>query len=313
MTIRPSYVAACSALALSLAICAPALAQGQALPPSPPDALVPAEAVETGSPALWKLADEDTTIYLFGTVHALPSGLEWYNGPIAEALDSSDELVTEIVTDDETAVKMQQLVISKGMLPPDRTLRSLLDDEQRATYDAAMVKLGLPDVAFDRFEPWYAAMMFSMLPLMKEGYSPQEGVEFKLASNAGPGKPRGELETIEWQIGMFDALPQDMQIDYMMDTIAAIDEIKPMLDKMVAEWLEGDADALAALMNDSMTDADLAELLLYSRNRTWAKWIDDRLDSPGTVFVAVGAGHLAGDNSVQDALGELGIETTRVQ
>jgi len=250
-------------------------------------------------PALWEVADEDTTIYLFGTIHALPSGLDWYQGPIATALDSSDELVTEIVTDDETAMKMQQLVISKGMLPPDKALRSLLNDQQRAT--------------FDRFEPWYAAMMFSMLPLMKEGYSPEEGVEFKLGAMAGAAKPRAELETIEWQIGMFDALPQDTQITYMMDTIDSIDEIKPMLDKMVVEWLEGDADALAALMNESMTDADLAEVLLYSRNRTWAKWIDARLDSPGIIFVAVGAGHLAGDHSVQEALGELGIETTRVQ
>ena len=47
-------------------------------------------------PALWQLSDSDTTVYLFGTIHALPSGLNWLQGPVAAALDSSDELVTEI-------------------------------------------------------------------------------------------------------------------------------------------------------------------------------------------------------------------------
>jgi uncharacterized protein YbaP (TraB family) len=83
---------------------------------------------------------------------------------------------------------------------------------------------------------------------------------------------------------------------------------------MVKAWSEGDADRLAALMNESMKDDPaLAERLLYARNRNWAQWIDDRLDQPGTVFMAVGAGHLAGKESVQDALATRGIQSVRVQ
>ncbi len=86
-----------------------------------------------------------------------------------------------------------------------------------------------------------------------------------------------------------------------------------MLDLMVQEWLEGDADGLAELMNSDLTDAVLAERLLYSRNRSWAEWIKDRLDAPGTVFIAVGAGHLAGEQSVQDDLCEAGLAVKRIQ
>ncbi|MDX1703532.1 MAG: TraB/GumN family protein, partial [Altererythrobacter ishigakiensis] len=92
-----------------------------------------------------------------------------------------------------------------------------------------------------------------------------------------------------------------------------IDQIKPLLDQMVAEWVEGDAHALATLMNEGLTDPALAESLLYKRNRNWADWIDTRLDEPGTVFIAVGAGHLAGDKSVQEYLKAREIETVRVQ
>lgn len=289
--------------ALSLLLGAPLAAQEPA-----------ATAVEKKSgPALWKVADEDTTIYLFGTVHVLPQGIAWYDGEIAKALASADALVTEIITDDTTATKMQELVISKGLLPPDQTLRGLLTEEQRMVFDEGMTKLELPPTAFDRFEPWYASMMLSMLPLMKEGYSPESGVEVTLAGKADKSKPRQELETLEWQLGLFDSLPQADQIAFLMQTVAMIDQMKPTIDAMVAEWLEGDADALAKLMNESMDNPHLAEVLLYSRNRNWAQWIDTRLDSPGTIFIAVGAGHLAGANSVQDALKARGIETTRLQ
>ncbi len=108
-------------------------------------------------------------------------------------------------------------------------------------------------------------------------------------------------------------MPQASQIQFLVEASDGVDEIKPLLDRMVAEWLEGDADALAALMNEGLTDPDLAEALLYMRNRNWAAWIDERLDTPGTTFVAVGAGHLAGQNSVQDYLAENDIEAVRVQ
>ncbi|MDJ0641958.1 MAG: TraB/GumN family protein [Erythrobacter sp.] len=272
------------------------------------------EAAQTTSegPALWKVADEDTTIYLFGTIHALPKEIEWFDAEIAEALTSSQAVVTEIKMDPGSEAAMQQLAISKGLLPPETTLRSLLTPEQTASYETAMTKLGLPAEAFDRLEPWMAALSLTMLPLMQQGYSPDAGVDKVILSKAGD-KEQQALETAEFQIGIFDGLPQESQITFMMEAAEGIDEVKGVLDKMVAEWIEGDADALAAIMNEGMTDPMVAEKLLYERNKNWAEWIDTRLDSPGTIFIAVGAGHLAGEKSVQDYLAERGIATDRVQ
>ena len=267
---------------------------------------------ETSAPALWKVADEDTTIYLFGTVHALPEDVEWSTPALDNALASSDSIVTEIKMGPEIGQEMQSLVMAKGILPSGTTLRSLLTDEQTASYEEALGKLSIPPAAFDQFEPWYAGMMMSMLPLLQQGYSPDAGVEKVLLTKAGD-KEQQALETIEFQISVFDELPQDSQIGFLVEASEGVDEIKPMLDKMVAEWVEGDADALATLMNEGLTDPALAESLLYMRNRNWADWIDTRLETPGTVFIAVGAGHLAGDNSVQDYLAEREIETVRVQ
>ena len=85
------------------------------------------------------------------------------------------------------------------------------------------------------------------------------------------------------------------------------------LKLMIEAWKRGDADELARLMNAQEDDPVLVETLLTDRNRNWAKWIEGRLEQPGTVFLAVGAGHLAGTDSVQELLGESGITAERVQ
>ena len=283
--------------------------------PALADNHAPAEAAATVAakgPALWKVADEDTTIYLFGTVHVLPAGIEWYDDTIAEALNGSDIVVTEIPMDEASNATLTQLTMTKGVLPPGTTLRSLLTPEQTATYEAALAKLGAPPAAFDPFKPWMAGLTLSLLPLMQQGYNPESGVEKVLLGKVAD-KPKGALETAEFQLGIFDSMPQDAQITFMMEAATGIDEVKPMLDRMVAEWVKGDADALAAVMNEGMSDPAVAEALLYSRNANWAEWIDARVDEPGTVFIAVGAGHLAGAKSVQDYLAEKGIAVARVK
>ncbi len=300
-----------SAIALTLPACAYKEKPAEQAP-----AAVAVEQVEmqaAAGPALWKVADEDTTIYLFGTIHILPEGIEWYTPTIAQAFDASGSLVTELPKDSDKDPKMAQLVATKAMLPAGTTLRSKLTDEQKATYEAALAKLEVPAAAFDQFDPWFAGVTLGILPLMKEGYSPEAGIEAVLETKVPEGMERGALETAEYQISVFDEMPEESQIRFMIETAEQIDDIKTMLDEMVAVWVKGDADALAELMNEALQDPILAERLLYTRNANWAEWIDTRLDTPGTVFIAVGAGHLAGEKSVQDLLSQRDITVMRVQ
>jgi len=133
-------------------------------------------------PALWKVADADTTIYLFGTIHALPPGVQWMTGPIEQALASSEQLVTEIP--DTPPEEMKAAVLSNAMLPAGQNLRQMLDDAQRAKFESAVTGFGFPVDAFDRFEPWYAAVALTALPLEKIGYTAGNGVEERIAAEA---------------------------------------------------------------------------------------------------------------------------------
>ncbi len=297
-----------AAAPLALFAAAPALADT----PAAADTASAVPATGGNGPALWKVADEDTTIYLFGTVHVLPQGIEWYDATIANALEGSDTIVTEIKMDPASQTKLQELNMSMGMLPSGTTLRSLLNPEQTAAYEAALAKIGAPPAAFDTLKPWLAGLTLSIIPLMQQGYDPNSGVEKVLLAKVGT-KAQDALETPEFQLGIFDGMPTEGQVAFLMESVTGMDEVKPMLDRMVAEWAKGDADKLAAIMNEGMSDPAVAEALLYSRNANWAEWIDTRLDQPGSVFVAVGAGHLAGAKSVQDYLAQKGITVTRVK
>lgn len=290
---------------LSLSACA-------TVTPEPVAEASAAPATASG-PALWKVADEDTTIYLFGTVHALPKDVDWYSGPVASALSQSQALVTEIPTGSAKEPAVQQKFIAAAMLPAGKTLRDLLNPEQRAKFEAAMTKQGLPVAAFDKVEPWFAAITLGTLPLLKSGYSMEAGVENAIEGKAAAGVKRDALETVDAQLALFDTMPQDGQIAYLFAVIDQMDSVLPSMNEMVAAWAKGDAERLARLMNESMDDPAIAERLLYARNRNWAQWIETRLDQPGTVFVAVGAGHLAGGNSVQDYLTKAGTAVVRVQ
>jgi uncharacterized protein YbaP (TraB family) len=266
--------------------------------------------VVNAKPALWKVSDADTTIWLFGTIHILPAGIEWYSGPIAQALEGSETLVTEIVDPSDPAVqaKIGQIALSN----PPANLREMLQPKERAQYEAAMASLQLPVSAFDANDPWYAAVALSTLPLMKDGFGTMNGAEALLIAKA-KGKPHVGLETAESQLGLFDTLPRDTQIKYLGEVLQDLPKVREEVRAMVEAWKAGKADDLARLMNEDESDPLLMKVLLVDRNKAWAKWIEDRLKQPGTVFVAVGAGHLAGRDSVQAQLAADGTKAKRVR
>lgn len=315
MTIRSKLLALRRALTGLTLLASPALADPQTLPKPMPTALRPVlQEVPPAplKPALWMVSDEDTTIYLFGTIHALRPGLPWFEGKVAQAFRESATLVTEI--QDVGSLDTAQTLLGTAMLPPGQTLRGKLSATDRAAFEAALERAAIPVAGLDRFKPWYAAVVLSSLPLLRAGYQLDQGVEIQLATRAkASGKTQEALETAAYQLGLFDSLPEASQLGYLRQVVENLDQVTSQVDNLIIEWGEGDADGLAALMNADKSDAQLVEVLLSRRNRAWAEWIDKRLETPGTVFLAVGAGHLAGGGSVQDVLSGKGIVSQRLQ
>jgi uncharacterized protein YbaP (TraB family) len=297
-----SVLAATATCALAWAI--PAAAQ--ATPTEPP-----AVTVKDVDPALWVVKDEDTTVYLFGSVHLLKPGLGWFDDGVKTAFDSSDQLVLELV--EPPAAEVQALFGKFAMDQQGKTLRSKMNDADRAVYEAAMGKLGIPAPAFDPLEPWAAGITLSVVAMQKSGFDRNSGVEKQLTAAAKvSNKPIAGLETMEFQLGLFDTLPEAEQITFLVETAKLIDEVASTTDKMVDMWASAETESLGQLMNEGLTSRTLYDALLTKRNANWAKWISARMAKPGVTFMAVGAGHLAGPTSVQNLLPAYGLSATRV-
>ena len=271
-------------------------------------------ALADADPAVWVVKDDDTTIYLFGTFHLLDGKQDWFNDEVKTAFDRSDEVVLEAKMPEDPA-ELQPLIVRYAVDPSGKTLTSKLPAATASKLGEALKELGAPAAALDMFEPWFASLTLTVLKAQSRGLQAEHGTEAVITKAAkASNKPVGELEGFEYQLKLFDGMPEKQQIAYLGQSLDQLSKVDEQLSNMVGAWAKGDADGIAKLMNDGLSESpELSDLLLARRNANWAAWIDDRLDKPGTVFVAVGAGHLAGDKSVQKLLAARGIATTRVQ
>jgi uncharacterized protein YbaP (TraB family) len=295
-------------LGTTLGLAAPALAQAPAAAPAQ------AAAKPDTDPALWVVKDADTTVYLFGTFHALDGKTDWFNDEVRSAFDRSSKVYLEIVKPEDQAAIMP--LVQKYWLAKDgKTLSSRLSEKGKKDVAAALAYLGAPGAALEPMKPFAASMMLAAFGMQKVGKTGEQGAEAVITAAAKQtAKPVDQLETMEFQMQLFDKLPEAEQVRMLEYTAATIKDMEPMFARMTKLWNDGDAEGLATLMNEMQTQSPaMHDLLLTGRNKTWADWIENRLKAPGTVLVAVGAGHLAGKDSVQDFLAKDGIKTARVK
>lgn len=297
-------------LAAALAF-APAATPAQTTPaaPAPPVARAP---LADADPALWVVRDDDTTIYLFGTFHMLDAR-PWFNDEVRTAFDASNELMIEAIIPENPA-ELQPVIMRYAVDPQGRRLSQRLTPDQNAVLTRALTSIGAPAAAFDIFEPWFVAMTLMAVATQQLGIDAANGPEGVLTRAARARNVSvGELEGLETQIRMFDTMPDEQQLAQLREALDNIDKLDDMLAPMLSAWSTGNVDQLVTIMNET-TDEDpaLHRMLFTDRNARWAGWIQQRMARPGTVFLAVGAGHLAGADSVQAALRARGIASTRV-
>jgi uncharacterized protein YbaP (TraB family) len=279
-------------------------------------ALLPAaSAQQDEGPALWHLSDEDSDIYILGTIHILPPELEWRNARIDEAFASADTVYFETPTDEAAQQAMQPLVMQLGLNYDGRTLSSMLDEETYVKFQRVAGSLGLPAANLEPFKPWLASLTVSVTYIISLGHDPSAGVEQVLSAEAvTAGQDIGFFETPEQQLHFFADMPEDVQVDALSLGLDQIEDgtVADMMAHMDQSWVSGDIAAMNSLMNDEMRDKtpEFYQALIVDRNRDWVGQVEEILAGSGTAFIAVGAGHLAGDDSLIGMLRERGLEVS---
>lgn len=271
-----------------------------------------AERAQAIEPPRWVVRDADSELVLFPTVHALPADLEWLSDSMLEQFGGAEEVWFEIDPAALQGPEMQQIVMQRGM-DPARPLSEILEPEVHARFVAATESIGLPAVQLDPMRPWLASLTLSSMALMQSGFDSSAGVESQLQQRLGEQKVRS-LESVEQQIGFLADLDEATQIELLVSTLDEVDGFAEELRAIAEDWAQGDVSGMEDMLVQEMKVQYPAiyDVLFTRRNANWVETIEQELAGSGTDFVAVGAGHLVGEDSVVAMLEQRGWTVERI-
>jgi len=277
-------------------------------PPLPPASANPP--VVEAHPAIWTAHGKRGTVYLLGSVHALPASIHWRTPEITDALAKADVFVFEIVPSPDAQASLKKMVAEHGTLPPGTSLRGLLSPEGQADFDKVLASVKLPLVAVDGMRPWLASLTISVARMMqKNGLSVDAGLDQVLTREAtDKGKELRALESMEQQFSLLASPDDDQEVEQFESGLKQFLTQSYDLSGLLDAWASGDPAQIDGLFNKSLVKyPKVRKMLLDDRNRAWIKKIEPMLDNEDKVFfITVGAGHLVGKNGVPNLLRRAG-------
>lgn len=271
-------------------------------------------AVAAADPAAWRMTGANGEVTLLGSMHVLrPSDY-----PLPAAVDGLIEraelIVMEIDLDDVDAAAQQRVILETAMLPQGTVIADVVDERVYRLLEQNAAELGIELRLLERFEPWFLAVTLLDQGLRQWGFQAERGVEQYVVGRAkSAGKEIVGLETLEFQIGIFDSLSPQSQQAMLEQTLAEIDEAETALRELVAAWRDGELESLSAeLLDDFAEFPGLHEALVAKRNRSWVPPLERMLADGRRHLVVVGALHLVGPDSVIELLRARGHDVERL-
>jgi hypothetical protein len=263
-------------------------------------------------PAMWSVTGASNTVYLFGSVHLLPEGGFAIDGALADAYRDAEQVCFEVDSSRLDEATTTSITLARAIDPEGRNLFELLGssaDRARSTAAAA----GIDIAPFAPFEPWFAGLTISVMALQQHGYDVEHGVEQVIEAAASrDDKARCGLETLDFQLGMLDGMPADLQEELLLQSLEEASRVDEVIQPMLAAWRAGDERALVRSLEDDFEGyPQLEEQLITARNERWAGLVGDMLEEDGDILLVVGALHLVGDRGLPALLRKRGFEVRR--
>ncbi|MEM9018444.1 MAG: TraB/GumN family protein [Verrucomicrobiota bacterium] len=258
---------------------------------------------------IWKLSDEDSTVFLAGSVHLLresdlpiPSGFD-------EVYRNSEEVVFEIDMATMMSPAMALRIRELGTLPEGESLESRIGPDAMVRIRDYLGKRSLPENLFDRFTPGMAYITIGSLEATRLGARPDLGLEVRYyRKSVNDNKPSRGLETAEYQISLFKYIDDEFMTELILETLEETDDASQEdLDEIIDAWKSGDAMEMETMIVEKMgTSETVQDAVLFQRNENWIEPIIKALEGSSNVMFLVGAAHLAGEKSVVDLLEKRG-------
>ena len=264
---------------------------------------------------VWELENTDNRVLILGSVHFLRASDYPLPDGVFAAYELADNLVMEVDMDDLDPLEAQAVMTRLGVSEDGRDLREILGEQDYEIVAKRAKELGLPIELFQHIEPWLAGLTISQMQMLALGFDPSWGIETQMMQRAiQDGKPIDGLETLDEQLGFLDALDEDTQAMFLMQSLDDATRVQQELESMVTAWRSGDTQDMAELFLQEMLDEApaLYDALLVQRNRSWLSTIEDLTTRNENYLIVVGTLHLVGDDSVISMLDESGISARQL-
>ena len=249
-----------------------------------PQPAADAPAMVEADPAIFVIRDDDTTVYLFGTFHVLSPDLHWFDGPVEQAFAESDQLIVETMPV-ESPAPAGVLPRSAARITPAASFLASTQDAVRAGQSRGMALANGADVVL-------------------------------LRAAAETGKSVEPLETLESQFAMISKIPAEAASPSPCvgrECSGTAVDLSTAMTQLQGAWASGEHELFSAMLGEMQVSAPNAYRALFvERNARWSNWVAARMRQPGTVFVAIGAAHLAGADSLLVRLAQRGLISRRV-
>lgn len=267
------------------------------------------------APALWKVSDADSSVWLFGSIHLMDTGRAWRTPQLDDLVRTADHVYFEIVLDAATYATITRLTLTDGYSHDGRRLDDYLTAEQAEKLHAALEASGLPYPGVRQMRPWLVDLTLSQRALAGDATDSAigAGVEILLSAEVPAERERG-LETAEEQIAMLSERSDAEQVESLMTTVEMLDGAEFSLSTFVDSWITADLDTLQREMEASLgpVGSPYYDRLLTTRNRNWTDQIAQLLAGNDQSLIVVGAGHLVGPVGVPTLLEQRGFKVERI-
>ena len=257
--------------------------------------------------ALWSVSSDDNTIYLLGSVHVLKQENYPLHDSIYQAFDKVSHLVFEVNLDEMSSPMNQIGVLAKGMYKDGQTLKQALSPENYAIAKTKLEKRGYQIELFKLMKPWMLATTITILELQKLGFGTDHGVDQHFFQKAKTEEKTVEgLETVEYQLNLFDSLSPKTQEQFLLQTLAEIDILEEQTHNLVESWTHGQIEGLEVMLENMQEFPEVYEALITQRNQNWLPHVESYLQQDEPTMIVVGTLHLLGEEGLLAMLKEKG-------
>ena len=266
------------------------------------------------APALWKVSDADSAVWLFGSVHLLPPDTAWRTPLFDAILAEADKVYFETSVAPEAQPAILAATLQLGFAHDGVLLTERLSPALAKRLHKIAGQYDVPLAALLAMRPWFAAVTISTAATADSGYDPAAGVDMLLQQEI-PLEKQGFLESAEDQIDILGGGGDSEGIEMLAATLDEVGNTTRTMEALVSAWLAGTPETLGALFLAEVGgygDA-FVQRLVDQRNHNWTEQIATMLDTNEAALIVVGAGHLVDEISVVRLLEARGFVSERIQ